>query len=295
MKNFYEKNKNTKEWLGDIYSEEVVGNFYSVFVGKVLPAIINSVIISNDFKMYSFGAKTKYVLKLENTEFYLGQKKVVFRKIDPNSGKLFIPSTEIYNALRDYLANYFDDELGFVVQEDSIHIFAPLWRLLEVFYHNDERRWGDGEIVDKEFEPNLRKINAYCEDLATDFYYQEFLSGYVYGTIDEAIENTDLANLSEVPEFNFDCNIIGGYGVALEVLDDPYSIVVNPLYVDKVREKIMQFMEDYDLGNSFSKDGSKIAFDCSFMDLVNAYYMELQRLEYYQGMRNDQPKEKVKK
>ncbi len=293
MENLFKKFENTEEWLSDVYSEDVVGNFYKVFAGEVLPAVINSVILSNDFKKYSFGAKPKYVLKLENTEFYIGQKKVVFKKTDPNSGTLFIPNTGIYNALRDYLADYFEDELGFVVQADSVHIFAPLWRLLEVFYHNDERRWGDGEIVDKEFEPNLRKINAYCEDLATDFYYQEFLSGYVYDTLDEAIENTDFTNLSEAPEFKFDCNIIGGYGVALEVLDDPYSIVVNPLYVDMVREKIMQFMKDYDLGNSFSKDGSKIAFDCSFMDLVNAYYMELQRLEYYREVGT--PKVAIKK
>jgi len=291
----YTRYENSNEWLSDIYSEEVVGNFYSVFVGEVLPAVINSVILSKDFKKYSFGAKPKYVLKLENSDCYDKQKNMNFEKTGLNSGTLLISNLEIYKAFSDYLADYFEDELGIVFQTDSVHIFAPLWRLLEMFYHNDERRWSAGKIVDKEFEPNLRKINSYCDDLATDFYYQEFLSGYVYDTIDEAIENIDLTNLSEVPEFKFDCNIIGGFGVALEVLDDPYSIIVNPLYVDTVREKIIQFIKDYDLGNSLSKDGSKIAFDCSFIDLVNAYYMELQRLEHYQGMRNDQPKEKVKK
>lgn len=297
MENLYRDLKDKKDYTSRI-NNVVDEDYYNYFVNKFLPEIImeevNKLKLEDSLNISSLSdIKTKlYIYFFSNQGLNSEEPKL---RIDGNDCFLHFSKAD-YNKLtemiinfatkRGILSNYIGEKNnyhGIIIDTDlNSLIIAYSLELSKNPYLDLNRK---NEIYSNFKNYIIDQVNAlesyYVDDVLYRQFEEEFLDLVIVDIIKEYINGINYRNLNC---YKLTANITVGNTKAK---DNTLNAII-PI--------IQRFMQDYDLGEvDFINGEAIIKFKTDINSLIDAYYMEKQRLEYYKYSKySDNPKVKVK-
>ena len=309
MANFYEKIEDMKNYSQDVESDAIT-DIIMGFMREFLPTFIN---VSLDDHFDTFSIDSKHWSPYDVKDKAIIDEKI---KIQPYHGPgLFISGENTFYIQE----NYFDiafDILIYILRDHlkvscgskdensriyEVTINTTLKKVLDLYYMFDYRRCGYGDQSDTDFEKTLQHIDQiYSDKLYGDFYYDQFIKSFIPTIIEDNISKIDPGNYDEDLLLNEHINIIlhskiKGFFEKSEGSTPFRTIFVDDQLYSDACSLISRFLVDFThISITRLPGGQTYHITPTLKDLVDAYYMELQRLEYYRGMEDDKEKVKTK-
>ena len=278
MENFYKKLDERKQYVKG-FASVTSGDYEVLFLGKFMPDIIDYFIEN---------------AKIENLDLQFG---VYFKKRNYDSKpEMKIDGRSIYFSVNEYryftligsiieffkkVPGTFDWAKGNMNYDDGIEVSTTLLDLIETYKNNLP-----GLYDEKELDAQSRKAevateslnNLLSDEVHAKNFEEKFLDKYVAAIIQRNIDAITHRNNVEKAE--------DGYPVYAKVNINFTSYPADIICMDEKLEAsfadtVKSFMKFYDLGTVEYLNGfRKIEFNTTLDKLMDAYYMEKQRIEY---------------
>ena len=278
MENFYKKFEERKEYING-FSDIVAGDYEVLFLGKFMPEIIdyfvkNATIENLDLKIGVYFKRRNYDGK---PEMKIDGKSIYF---SVNEYRYFTLIGSIIDFFKKVPGSFkwAEDNTNY---NDGIEVSTTLLDLIETYKNNLP-----GLYDEKELDEQIRKAevtteclnNLLADEVHAKNFEEKFLDKYIATIIQRNIDAITHRNDAEKAE--------DGYPVYAKVSINFTSYPADIICMDEKLEAsfadtVKSFMKFYDLGTVEYLNGfRKIEFNTTLDKLMDAYYMEKQRIEY---------------
>ncbi len=307
MENFYKKIDNKKKRFDSFNKDLGKGDFYLYLIEKFIPRLINDRIDSLELQ------DIPNLSKIDDIEFNYNIH--FFREYEKNEPFMLIDKDYVEDYNQRYKNSFmyiFNDTYDYVVRKFSsfcekdgiskglifdnktsflatgIIIRTTLKKIIYAYfnsYYNNS--FQDIEINENNILTFLRKskhsissLNDRYATIHAKYFEEEFLDKIVVGIIKKSINSINQRNYqeNEIQDILIEDEVY----LNIQSLNDN-SIVVSKEELDALILILKGFMDDYNLGYAdyFSNNSGIIRFNTNLKDLIDAYYMEKQRIEQY--------------
>ena len=282
MENLYELiNQRIKQCEED--EKEYLTLFEEYFICHLVPTIMEEVLNNINLKNY----KAYY-----NYESLPVDRKIEIFKIDDG-----IIKYDKYNLRINYkLLGFFkkvinkflkDNNLGYIsckkdYDSNQIIINTNLGSLIKAYKIIIEKRSING--LDN-YDNRIKLITASLDDIYENDVYSDFYFKFLNSLYIMIKSKIDEINVLNYEDFDSSKEIIDDY-FYIRLKDKGYhalttlDLVVTKNYEDAIKDLIKEFLNDYKVGEMRYDETYKIQINSSLADLMYAYYMEMQRLDY---------------
>lgn len=284
MKNYYQEFEKRQNYIQEYFDDEkydkeeaIYKNVYIPFIKKYLPIFI---------KRY-FPNKVTHTNSIYNV--WIGEDFYSIVDIDDELKTLeynienwyFLVSREDYHIFYKFV-EIFEETYG--LKKGRYTLKA----LLDAYYMELQRI--ENETLKEENTPNYyevfnqeRQINedltyTYVEELFEDEFLNKLIPRIIERLYSYIIPDSSIENV----QINYETLYIASQYQPMHKYEP--ALIVDKKYIDYFIHLVRKFMFAYNLGNIEKQDNDtyKVKFN-SLKSLVDAYYMENQRLEYIKG------------
>ena len=285
MENFYSLINKKKEdcrknnlILDDVFDDYFIYGILCNIIEKYLKEVN-----LNNYEKYNnldeVNVKEEFIVNSRDiANFMLVYYNTEAKKVDINY---------IYSKINEFLSiNDIGECKEQVEDRKSYEIKTSLSRLTELcnFEVNKfNKKLNDNPDYSLTFKNTIDNLDSiYSEEIISSLYIEKFLNGVIVTLIKHNINEINVLNYKEEIQstnnkFYIKCKNNNGRkstGLDIIVPDDFYNKFVS---------LIQNFINDYHVGQiAYDSDanGLSVFINCSLDELINAYYMEVQRLEY---------------
>ncbi len=273
-----------------------IGNIEEYFIYFLIPNIIDKLLNSMDFNNYESYKKLELISIKEKINIYPTDEGLIVYSDDAlriNTRKIKYFKYIIENFLEENnLGKLYSFE---EYKTDFIEIDTNLNNLIKVYTRISNK------LKVKDLEDYVNKIDIYSssldslyvDEICSKYYYDEFLNR-IYLVINNAINNIDILKYKD---FDIHKEMVDKYfylrtkgesirvGTGLDI-----NLKLNSLKdyeaLKALEKLIKKFLNDYNLGELVFDESLKINLTGTLDNLIYAYYMEKQRLEYMLKIEN---------
>lgn len=273
-----------------------IGNIEEYFIYFLIPNIIDKLLNSMDFNNYESYKKLELISIKEKINIYPTDEGLIVYSDDAlriNTRKIKYFKYIIENFLEENnLGKLYSFE---EYKTDFIEIDTNLNNLIKVYTRISNK------LKVKDLEDYVNKIDIYSssldslyvDEICSRYYYDEFLNR-IYLIINIAINNIDILKYKD---FDIHKEKVDKYfylrtkgesirvGTGLDI-----NLKLNSLKdyeaLKALEKLIKKFLNDYNLGELVFDESLKINLTGTLDNLIYAYYMEKQRLEYMLKIEN---------
>lgn len=292
MENLYRTLDEKKKQIGR-FNTKVEGDYFLYFVEGFLPELINSTIR---------GLRMKDVDKIDTLNDILIKYKIFFMprfsETVPeysvrNSEKIafiHLPKSDAEELLEKIFSFFKNNKMITAYGKngsDTIEIETTLFKLIGDYglELSKEGKTAEGfEEVESLTSKANNKVSyltsALADNVHAPVFEKEFLDKYIVKIIKDKINSLNQRNF---PTRNAETALIVGKIVIKEEKQQGGHITIKSDEVDQTLRIMKDFMREYKLGmvEYTYQNGIVISFNTTLADLMDAYYMEKQRIEHY--------------
>lgn len=279
MKNLYQKFDERKQYVTSFY-DTIEGDYEILFLGKFMPTIIDYFIQNT---------------KIEDLDLSF---RIYFKKRNHNSKpEMEIKGKCIYFSINEYryytlvgnIIDFFKELPGGIKwldeteqHYDGIEANTTLLDLLNTYKKNLPKVYNQEKLASQseKAEAATESLeNLLADEVHAKIFEEKFLDKYVVNLIEDSIEAITHRNNVEKAENNYPVYRTININFASNV---ERIIYMDDNYTQAFGNIVKYFMEFYGLGTVEEMNGfQKIRFATTLDKLMDAYYMEKQRIEYY--------------
>ena len=306
MENLYKELRNKKIHLNSFNANLGNADYYLSFVEDFIPQIVNHTIDNltlKDIKDISSldDIKLKYTIHF----FQERHESDPAMRIDDNIIFMHLPAST-YKYLKERITFFFEHsemvtDFGYdskSLEPDAVTFETTLAHLIACYgleiakdHRIEDSFKGVTTLLTKSISATDSLSSHYTDELHDRVFEQEFLDNYVVKIIKLVIANLNQRNYieKEKKDHPVDVRVV----LTTKPTNKDFEIAVTKEELESLLPLFDGFMRFYNLGSAnylydISDEKVGITFKTHLNDLIDAYYMEKQRIEYFQNHHKDE-------
>lgn len=290
MENLYQTLQDKKKSVKSFKDDTTKGDYYFYFLEEFMPELINNIIDKLKLKDMAEIDSLNDIKRKYTVHFFRRYRNEPVIKIDDDGEAIYIHlSNDNSDELREKIVSFFakwEMIKDNVIHDDKMIIEFSLEKIITTYGLELSQcgRPEEGlEMVEDLIAKAGDKTSSFDSILADEVhakaFEQEFLDTVVVQIIKNKIACLNQRNFKKGNERK----VLVHQEIVICKEDYGDNIIIADEEIDDMLKMLKSFMSDYNLGFTryLHSPGIVVHFNTNLADLMDAYYMEKQRIEHY--------------